>query len=505
MVLHWVRIMLAEQYLGSMVHFMPTFRDYTPAQQQLFGYLDPAERLPAKHPAHFVDELVEKLDLSALYNRYSDLGSPGYDSRLHLKVFLLGYMEGVFSSRRLMHHCERDIAFIFLTRDQVPNFRTIARFRQLHSDDIRGVFQQVLTVARTMGLVRIGRLVIDSTTIKANAARKATTTIDKLDAELAQLDDYIKQLGSNDQSEEELAGDEEGNLPEELADSKERQRRIAGALQRQHELQALKAKAGALSQTKISATDPDCVFRRDGITNQILPAFGCQVATSEDGFIVEAQVRSESVDAGALEPVLQGAQENLRSDLKKRSVYADFGYYGGAAVQRLKAMEIIPMIPDQQTIRRLSGKEPKIPHPGFVHDAATDSFTCSQGAKLAFAAIEERRNRNRRSRRVYRSNTQTCQACPMKDSCVGTKYPYKQIKITGEPGEIEQHQSQFETKESIAEYRKFRRSIEKIFGHFKGNLRMRQFFTRGLRRVSGEWGLTCTAYNIVRMWNAKAI
>lgn len=478
---------------------MQYFRDYHPEEQGLFGYLDPEQILAANDPARFVDDLVERLDLCAFVDRYSALGAPGYDPRLHLKIFLLGYMEGVYSSRRLMKRCQRDIAFIFLTRGQVPNFRTIARFRQLHSDDLKGVFLQILAVAREMGLVRIGRLVIDSTTIKANASRGATLTKEKMDAELAELDEYLRQLGANDQSEEQAGGEEPGSLPAELIDREERQRRIAKALGRRKKLKVIPKPSG---EATVNSTDPDCVFRPDGATKQVVPGFGCQAATSEDGLIIEMQVRSESADPLALEPVVEGIKANLKSDLKESELYADTGYYSSGSIHKLNSEGIVTMIPDRETSNRLCGKEVKSPHPGFVYDEATDSYTCPQGANLPFARIDGENDPTRRQRRVYR-NTNACRSCPIRESCVGTKFPYKQIRLTGEPGELKKHQRQFESPEKIEKYRRVRKGIEKVFGHIKGNLRMRQFLTRGLRQVSGEWSLVCTAYNILRMWNEK--
>ena len=48
---------------------------------------------------------------------------------------------------------------------------------------------------------------------------------------------------------------------------------------------------------------------------------------------------------------------------------------------------------------------------------------------------------------------------------------------------------------------KLRKKLEKVFGHIKHNLGLRQFLTRGLERVKVEFDLACIAYNLRRIWS----
>ncbi len=369
---------------------MAGFRDYHPEQPELFGYVDPQAQLPADHIARFIDELVDQLDLGAFEQRYSDFGSKGYDPRLHLKVFFLCYIEGVMSSRKAMSHCHRDLAFVFLCRGQTPDFRTIARFRQIHRNDIRDLFVQVLRVARDMGMVKLGRVVIDSTTMRANASRKTISKAQRLDEELGELDEYLNRLQENDGAEDDAYGEcrtgEE--LPAELADGNERKKKIREALDRQTKLQRAKHKLESSDSDKVSVTDPDSYFRIDGITKRSVLGYGAQAAMSEDGIIIATDVHPNNDDQGALLPVVD---------------------------------------------------------------------------------------------------------------CVGTKFPYKRLKVTGHPGKMEPYRAKFTDPETQKKYQFFRKSIEKLFGHMKGNQRIRQLCCRGSEMVKAEWALICMAYNILRM------
>src|SRR5580704_5582306 len=61
-----------------------------------------------KHLCFFVHQIVERLDLNAVENSYSDEGQPGYDPRLLLKLWLYAYCLAVTSSRRLEQRTRED-------------------------------------------------------------------------------------------------------------------------------------------------------------------------------------------------------------------------------------------------------------------------------------------------------------------------------------------------------------------------------------------------------------
>ena len=86
------------------------FRPYNQTQPFFFPpVLD--ELIPNDHPAHMVNDLVEKLDLTVLLNRYGNMGQPAYLPKLMLKVILYGFSVGIFSARKLSRACQENLAF----------------------------------------------------------------------------------------------------------------------------------------------------------------------------------------------------------------------------------------------------------------------------------------------------------------------------------------------------------------------------------------------------------
>ncbi|MBD8490431.1 IS5/IS1182 family transposase, partial [Echinicola sp. CAU 1574] len=63
------------------------FKDYNPNQLM---FLPPSldELIPAHHPGRVVHQIIERIDLSEVYSRYSENGSSSYHPKMLLKVLV---------------------------------------------------------------------------------------------------------------------------------------------------------------------------------------------------------------------------------------------------------------------------------------------------------------------------------------------------------------------------------------------------------------------------------
>src|SRR5690606_34645112 len=131
-----------------------------------------SEWLPEDHLAHVISDTVESLDLSAFHARYDGDGRRNmpFDPAMLVKVVLYGFATGVVSSRQVARKLKEDVAFRVLAAENFPAHRTIREFRQVHRDALAGLFVQVVKVAQEAGLLKLGRIGIDGTKIKANAS-----------------------------------------------------------------------------------------------------------------------------------------------------------------------------------------------------------------------------------------------------------------------------------------------------------------------------------------------
>ena len=82
---------------------------------------------------------------------------------------------------------------------QTPDHDTIATFRRRFFKDIEGLFVQVLSLAREMGMLKMGTVALDGTKIHANASRHSALSYEhagKIEAQLkAEVADLLAQAG----------------------------------------------------------------------------------------------------------------------------------------------------------------------------------------------------------------------------------------------------------------------------------------------------------------------
>src|ERR1700689_1285002 len=195
------------------------YRRYLRKQELLLPH-SLREWLLEHHLVYFVSDVVDQLDLSAVYDK-EKRGQPPYDSRLMTKLLVYGYCTGVFSSRRIQKRLQEDIPFKVLAAGNEPDFRTISDFRKIHIGTLQGLFEQVLEMALEVGAVKVGRVTIDGTKVKANASKHKAMSYGRMEEKQQQLKEEVKQLleqaEAADEEEDRRHGDKRGDeLPEEL-------------------------------------------------------------------------------------------------------------------------------------------------------------------------------------------------------------------------------------------------------------------------------------------------
>jgi transposase len=232
----------------------PTFRKYDPKQTLLLPpNLD--EWLPKDHLARIVAQVVDDhLDLEPLIASYHNEagGFPALDPRLQLKVLLYGYCIGVASSRRMEKATFEDVATRWLAADQHPHFTTLARFRRRNLPLMDELFHQVLALCREAGLVKLGRVALDGTKIKASASKHKSKSYRRVVEEEIDLKrvahDLLREAERVDEEEDHLYGPDKNPLLHPLPpDWKER-------------LKKLKVARKAIEERERKKGKPPCVF-----------------------------------------------------------------------------------------------------------------------------------------------------------------------------------------------------------------------------------------------------
>lgn len=171
------------------------YRPYFPEQDFL---LPPSLRewLPEEHLAYFVSDLIDQMDLSKIEQYYEreERGYPPYHPVMMTKVLVYGFCVGVFSSRKLEKRLIEDIAFRILAAGNEPDFRTISEFRRIHLKALEGLFERVLCTALELVAMKLGRVAVDGTKLKANASKHKAMSYRRMLEEEKRLKEEAQRL-----------------------------------------------------------------------------------------------------------------------------------------------------------------------------------------------------------------------------------------------------------------------------------------------------------------------
>ena len=314
---------------------MSRFYAYTPEQ----GYLLPpnvADELGEDHLCFFVRRVVRQLDLSVFRESYSLEGGMLYAPELMLGVWLYAYATGMTSARRLSQRLGEDLALRFLAGGARVDNWALSAFRRRHARALNNAFTQILEMARSLGLGKLGRVAIDSTRIKANASPDGMDTEQTLRNMRAKLRRNIRRWQQACDKDD----TEPGGLRVAIEDA---ERKLAELPQRLERLR----KSG---QAKLSRTDADARFLRCRRGFEL--GYTGEIAMSEDHLIVAQRVTQESTDNESLSPMVE--QIKLECGSPPEEVLADSGYFSINNLEWLEQQEINACLPDSNMARSLN-------------------------------------------------------------------------------------------------------------------------------------------------------
>lgn len=318
---------------------MARFVNYAPGQAWL---LPPRveDELGKEHLACFIHELVERLDLTAFEDVYSDDGRPAYPPQMMLKLWLYAYARGLTSSRKLEQLVREDLGFRFLAAGWKPDFWTLNEFRRRHPKAVNDVFTQVLEAAREMGMGKLGRVAIDSTRVKANASIDRADKAESLRRERARIRQRIRrwqQKANRDNNEE---------TPPEPDEMKPWRRRLDEIPRQLKQLRKSK-------QKRASRTDPESRYLRK--RGGFCLGYSAEVAVSDDHLIVAHTVHQRANDAASLEAMVK--QTKRECGAYPQAVLADSGYYSQQQIQAVERRKVETYVPDAVLAKELAGGE----------------------------------------------------------------------------------------------------------------------------------------------------
>lgn len=202
------------------------FRDYNPKQMILFPQrLD--KDIAENDPVRVVDAVIDNLRLDNFKKLYKERGRSPYHPKMMLKAVIYGYMNNLYSCRKIETALKRDIHFIWLAGYEQPDFNTINRFRNRVKEEINEVFTQLVVVLAEKGFITLDVEYIDGTKIESKANkytfvwRKSTERnraklMGKIKVLLEQIDESIAQENTEEENRQSFTAAELMDMAEEL-------------------------------------------------------------------------------------------------------------------------------------------------------------------------------------------------------------------------------------------------------------------------------------------------
>lgn len=466
-------------------------RKYVSTQKQMFGY-KAEDRLPEGHICFLIDEIVDELELGPAARGVSVLGAPCYDPRMMVKVLFYGYVRGVRSSRRLAAECRENIGFIHLSQGQQPDFRTIALFRRENGPLLERAFSSLVRRLTNAGIVSVSHIIIDGTKVHANASNSKIIHRKFFDEVKAAIKEWMNASSDLDAEEE---------LREKLSSAGVSTSSLGvEGLQRLVNRCGKAVKEGETDNAKkVSITDPDSRFMRDGIGGRINLGYNLQTAVdAETGIPVGCDVTQDAHDHRSLVRMVDAVERV--SEQTVEAVDADSGFFRSDAVhgleERGKDVCVVDMTARGKMKRGELGEF--IREDEFIYDTSRDVFECEYGNEHVFSQLADKGDGE--ICRVYVSKRR-CDGCPRHERCFG-RSDLKRHRIRKHVDFVwlQKHRKRF-LKPAYQERLEKRRLIEKVFGHWKHNLGFRKLLLKGLSGARIETFLVAAASVLSRLCN----
>jgi transposase len=281
--------------------------------------------------------VIERLDMSVFEQSYSIEGGELYAPQLMLGVWLYSYALGITSARQVERRVVEDLAFRYLAAGERLDNWALSAFRRRHGRALNDAFTQVLEWAQQQGMVKLGRVAIDSTRIAANASKDRVDSEQALRDARAQLRRQVRAWQkAADRDDQEPGGLEVaiGELNKSLAEMPRRMERLK--------------KSGL---KKLSRSDEDARFLRQRGDKFVL-GYSAEITVSDDHFIVAQRVTQNVADNGSLAPMLD--QTEQRCGAPPGAALADSGFFSIDNLNQMEQRNIDAYVPDSNMARALN-------------------------------------------------------------------------------------------------------------------------------------------------------
>lgn len=508
------------------------FRDYNPKQMTLFPQrLD--KDIAENDPVRVIDVVIDNLKLDNFKKLYKERGRSPYHPKMMLKAIIYGYMNNLYSCRKIETALKRDIHFIWLAGYEQPDFNTINRFRNRVKDEINQVFTQLVILLAEKGFITLDVEYIDGTKIESKANkytfvwRKSTEKnraklLDKINTLLGQIDDAIAQENAEPENGQSFTPAELRDIADELnrnlenkpatKERKERRKEIEKQIKqlREHadKLSEYDEKLTILGErNSYSKTDPDATFMRmkeDAMNNgQTKPGYNLQIGT-ENQFILDFGLFQTPGDPLTMISFFNSFLH--RYDKFPKTCVADSGYGSEENYNFMEKSGIDAYVKYNWFHReqRMHYEPNPFSPQALYYNAEGDYYICPMGQRMNRIGTSTAKTESGYITESARYKAQRCDGCPLRGSCFKAKGD-RVIEVNHKLNEYRRKARERLTSEEGLKHRG-RRCIEPeaVFGQMKYDMAYKRFRHIGIDKVNMDFAFFAIAFNLKKMCSKMA-
>ena len=440
------------------------------------------------HPARFIRDFVDSLDLSTLgfRRRPSESGRPNYSSELLLKVWIYGYVNSIRSTRKLERACRENMGLIWLTGMNAPDHNSLWRFWRDNKKALKKVFKHTVKVAFESELIGLVLHAMDGTKIAARASRNGAIRKKDLESLLKNLDGSVDAIMTEvERSEKKETG--AYRLPASMRDESRRKELIKKVL----------AELEQTDKELINLQEPEARFMKGN--RKIDLSYNAQVvADKENGLIVACDVIKDTNDNGQLVPMLDIVKENL-GEVARENV-ADAGFYSSSQIGLAdgRGYEVLTNQPSSDFGPQESPETNPYHSSWFKYDEDRDCCICPHGKELYFL-LNRVKGRNRSRSRRYQCVS--FNECPYRWRCSSSKHG-RVVGISVNHVAVARQRSKRRDPEKIAALKMRKAIVEPVFAWIKTQMGFGRWTMFGLENAKAQWFLLCSAINLKKLYKS---
>jgi transposase len=511
----------------------PVFKRYEQDQPLL---LPPSvdELIPLNHMVRAVDKIIRQMDITPLVKEYKGGGTSSYHPEMLIKVMVFSYINKTYSSRQIAKALRENIAFMWLSAGNRPDFRTINNFR---SGRLKGaideLFGKLLKIMVNSGYVKYENYFVDGTKIEADANRHNVVWAKNTQRYKKIAENHIRNLlhqidEINDKENREYGDRDLEELGEEAEissadiekvvqaineslkdkDNKDKTDKDVERLGRKIDKEYLPKLKKYEEQEHIAAgrksysvtdTDASVMMMKD---ERLLPGYNVQIGT-EKQFIINYSTHNNAGDSGLFQ-----AHMNKFYDLTgvvPDSVIGDSAYGSEENYEFCESNQVAAYLKynifhkekSKKYSDDISRKE------NMIYHASCDEYECANGRRLKFKEEKNKKSNNGFPYTIRRYECESCADCSLSQICKKAK-GNRGIEVNRRLNYLRWKAKRLLDSEKGIVLRK-RRSVEveSVFGDIKQNMGFRRFKLRGILKVNSEVGLISMAHNLKKMFKAQ--